>query len=239
MNGARERNPYLTGLLVLIAQLVLSAFVPAYATYTVFYYQDGRTLNSIADAEALIASTTPVAVQTLPQLNIAEVSTNDGNFRSSVTPVPLSVQSNYAIFAQGTLPITTAGDYTFNIFSDDGFSLRINGAEVAVHDRPRAPRSSTESSIYLPLGSHDIEVVYYERTGRAVLEVSHALGNFSNFNASAFALTTSSAPEPSQWALMIVSFILVGWRRKTLKTGRRQAEPEVLSSFKIASSPAL
>ena len=188
----------------------------AHAEFSIFYYQDGRRLNNIADAEALIASTSAVATQQSQSINIRESNTT-GNFVDDASIVPLSNQSNYAVYAVGSVVLDQAGDYSFNVFSDDGFSLTINGDVVSSFSRPRAPRSSIQSEIFLDAGRHTVEVVYFERTGRAALEVSHAFGNFSQFTSNAFGLTVASAPEPSQWSLMILGFMGVASRMKHAK----------------------
>lgn len=179
----------------------------ASAEFTIFYHQDGRRLNNIAQAQALIAATAPVAVVQSATLNFREENTPNGNFVSSSSIVPLSTQSNYAVYAVGSIQIETAGDYTFNSFSDDGFSLLIDGVIVSAHNNVRGPRSTTESSIFLSAGSHELEVFYFERTGLAAFELSFAQGNFSSFNASAFSLVTATNPEPQAWALFILSFL--------------------------------
>ncbi len=215
---------------VLAFLAVAAAGGAANASYTIYYHQDGRRLNSIADARALIASTAPVAVQRSNILNITDARTSDGNFRSSVTTVPLSNQENFAVYAVGSVQFDQTGDYTINVFSDDGFELSINGVRVAGFSSPRAPASTTTTDVFLTAGRHDIEVVYYERTGRAVLEVSQAFGNVPTFSAGAFDLTVSTAPEPSAWALMIAGFaglaarLKAARRRAGLRPGREFAE---------------
>lgn len=189
----------------------------AHAAFSIFYYQDGRRLNNVASAEALIASTAPVHSTISNTLNIRESNTNNGAFASAANIVPLQNQSNYAVFAVGQIEIDVTGDYTFNIFSDDGFSLDINGSNVASFLGVRGPRSTTQPSIFLTAGLHDIELVYFERTGRAAFELSYTLGNQTNFTPSTFSLVTSTAPEPSAWALMIVAFAGVGARMKAQK----------------------
>lgn len=201
----------------------MAALSPAHAAFSIFYYQDGRRLNNLAAAEALIGSTAPVAFQESEILNIRETNTNNGNFVGQSSIVPLSNQSNYAVYAVGSVFFDQTGDYTFNVFSDDGFSLSVDGVVVSSFANPRAPRSSTQSNITLTSGFHDIEVVYYERAGRAALEVSHAFGNFSSFDSSAFNVTVSSAPEPSQWALMITGFLGVAFQLKHRARSKRSA----------------
>ena len=223
--GHRDAKRLAVALVAAVIGL-LCALSPAKAEFTIYYYQDGRTLNSVADAEALIASTAPVAVQTSSIINIRDANTNSGHFRGDSTVVPLTNQNNYAVFATGTFFVPVAGDHTFNIHSDDGYSLSVDGSVVSSFSNPRPPRDTTDAFIYLDQGYHQLDVVYYERTGRARLEVSMAAGNFTNFasGASSFGLAVGTSPEPSQWALMITGFILTAARLKAVRRAGNRNE---------------
>ena len=205
---------------IVLCSIALSG--SAQAAFSIFYFQDGRRLNNVADAQALIDSTDAVHSTTSNTLNFREAGTTTGAFSSSANIVPLETQSNYAVFAVGQLQIDVTGDYTFNIFSDDGFSFDINGSTVASFLRPRGPRSTTQPNIFLTAGLHDIEVVYFERTGRAAFELSQTLGNQSTFTPATFNLSVSTAPEPSAWALMLIGFGGVATR---MKMSRQKARP--------------
>lgn len=203
------------------AAALASICATARAEFTIFYYQDGRRINNITQAQNLIDTTLPVAIEVTDTISFRDNRTNSGHFLSDQTVVPLTNQDNFAVFVSGQIFADQAGDYTFNVHSDDGYSLSINGSVVSAFTRPRAPRDTTDANIYLDQGYHTLEIVYFERTGRAVLEVSHAFGNFPNFaaGAGAFNITVASNPEPGQWALMILSFVMVAGRMKTQRAG--------------------
>lgn len=217
---------------IILCSVALSG--SAHAAFSIFYYQDGRRLNNVADAQALIDTTAPVHSTTSNTLNIREAGTTTGAFSSSANIVPLDTQSNYAVFAVGQLQIDVTGDYTFNIFSDDGFSFDINGSTVASFLGTRGPRSTTQPNIFLTAGLHDIEVVYFERTGRAAFELSQTLGNQTTFTPATFNLSVSTAPEPSAWALMIVAFGGVGARMKALKQTQKRKVAQAIFSGLLA-----
>ncbi|WP_062270382.1 tandem-95 repeat protein [Endozoicomonas arenosclerae] len=65
-----------------------------------------------------------------------------------------------------------AGTHNFTVRSDDGFSLKINGQVVTEFDRDRGPGNSSGSFSANSDGLYDIEIVYWENRGGAVLEVS-------------------------------------------------------------------
>ena len=103
---------------------------------------------------------------------------------------------NIVTIAHGVIEITEAGDYTFQIRSDDGFAFRIQGQDiVALHGPAEAGidplasdtaffRSGTGDAntriVYnLPVGKHEIEFIHWEGGGGAYYEVSSAKGNIA------------------------------------------------------------
>lgn len=69
-----------------------------------------------------------------------------------------------------TLTIDEAGSYTFFLTSDDGSSMSIGGVEVIDNDGLH-PERTEKVSVELTEGSHEIEVLYFERKGEQVLEL--------------------------------------------------------------------
>ncbi|MEM7522333.1 MAG: Hint domain-containing protein [Pseudomonadota bacterium] len=69
-----------------------------------------------------------------------------------------------------TIDITTAGVYTFDVRSDDGVILYVDGVPVVSDDSLHAPRNR-DGDIDLSSGQHEITIIYFERTGQNVLEV--------------------------------------------------------------------
>jgi len=78
--------------------------------------------------------------------------------------------NNYGVRVSTTLTVSNAGDYTFNVRSDDGIRLYVDGVEVVEDDSPHAPRDS-DGTINLSPGEHEIVIIYFERGGQNVLEV--------------------------------------------------------------------
>ncbi len=202
---------------IALAGLAVAALSPAQAAWQVFYHQDGRTVNNLAQAEALIAQTAPVAFQELEVLDISDLASarSRGRFDAGTTTlVPLSNRNHFAVYAVSEFIIPVAGLYTFLLHSDDGARLRLNGAPIIQFSNPRAPGDSFSASQFLTAGRHALDVVYFEQAGEAVLEVAIAAGSLTSFNASAFSLIVASAPEPQVWMLMIIGFIAVAARAK-------------------------
>ncbi len=202
---------------IALAGLALAALSPAQAAWQVFYHQDGRTVNNLAQAEALIAQTAPVAFQELAVRDISDLASarSRGRFDAGTTTlVPLSNRNHFAVYAVTEFVIPVAGLYTFLLHSDDGARLRLNGASIIQFSNPRSPGDSFSASQYLTAGKHHLDVVYFEQAGEAVLEVAIAAGTFTSFNAAAFSLIVASAPEPQVWMLMILGFVAVATRAK-------------------------
>lgn len=81
-------------------------------------------------------------------------SNNDGN--------------NFGIRATTTLNVTTGGTYRFDMRSDDGMMVFVNGNVVVNDNSLHGPRNSN-GSIDLTPGQHEIVIIYFERGGQNVL----------------------------------------------------------------------
>jgi hypothetical protein len=102
---------------------------------------------------------------------------------------------NYAVFGFANVQIPEESDYTFGVHSDDGFAMRIRGAEVldlsgAAARDPADPEavlhlgttgdSNTRAVYHLQRGVYRIEFLYFEATGGDYFELYAAKGNFAN-----------------------------------------------------------
>ena len=104
--------------------------------------------------------------------------------------------NNFALRIHGTLQITAAGQYTFGISSDDGFSLNISGAKFTTLTNCSniaggttmefaGTRAATDSfgQTTLAAGNYDFELQYFAATGAAGLEFFAASGAKTAFDA--------------------------------------------------------
>jgi hypothetical protein len=104
----------------------------------------------------------PVATKTL--------STIDGYFGSN-SPVPGVVNANhYAARFTTTINVGTACSVRLRAGSDDGMRVRIDGATVINSWSSHAHSTATVTSPTLSVGTHTIEVEYYERSGDSSYE---------------------------------------------------------------------
>lgn len=78
--------------------------------------------------------------------------------------------ARFGIRVTTTLTVTNDGTYTFDVRSDDGVILYVDGVQVVTDDSLHAPRNR-DGDIDLTAGEHEIVIIYFERTGQNVLEV--------------------------------------------------------------------
>jgi PA14 domain-containing protein len=131
---------------------------------------------------------------------------------------------DFVMEATGLIKIPTAGDYTFNINSDDGFRLQIgsNGAQGV--DDPRLNNDTLLSYNFPTAGNYSVDLKYYQRGGPAEIEFSAAAGKYTTINstnASNFHLVGAAdglqlvdAPEPASIALMSIACVGLLKRRR-------------------------
>ena len=95
----------------------------------------------------------------------------DGEFLGGNADFPNGSGDDFAILVSGCISVSKAGDVTFGVTSDDGSRLSVNGIDVIIDDELHAART-TIGMVPLLKGSHQIELLYFERTGGATLELS-------------------------------------------------------------------
>jgi hypothetical protein len=175
---------------------------------------------------------------TAPLLNIRDSDGNgrfgnDALFRSDpdqVNPTSDTV-NNIALVAQGVLrvPAGQAGNHTFGVNSDDGFTLMFPGKSFAsatngglpIYNGNRALQffggrgaSDTLGVVNLPAGDHPFVLTFHEGGGGAAVELFSAPGSFTDFSQGPFALIGQQAGpivpkkagmiSPAGWDLTVI-----------------------------------
>ncbi len=105
---------------------------------------------------------------TNPTVNFADGT--DGDFTAGNTGFPGGTGDNFVVKVTATLVVNTPGEYTFVISSDDGARLRIDGQDVIVDDGTHSP-SSSSGRITLNKPTAQLELIYFDTTGNAELEL--------------------------------------------------------------------
>lgn len=103
---------------------------------------------------------TPAATSTATSLNYMR--TNEAFWTGGKTDM-------FAAHYTGNLNVVKAGTYTFYLTSDDGSALYIDGKLVVNNDGVHGTVERT-ASVNLTAGAHDIEIRYFEATGRQSLK---------------------------------------------------------------------
>jgi hypothetical protein len=81
-------------------------------------------------------------------------------------------QSNFAMRIMGFIDIPTTGIYGFNLASDDGSLLFIDGVRIINNDGLHARREVTGWA-KLEAGLHPIEIHFFERSGDEVMHLTY------------------------------------------------------------------
>lgn len=79
---------------------------------------------------------------------------------------------NFFVDISKKFTVKTAGKYRFNVSSDDGFSLTIDGKRLCEHVRDR-PLTLQSCPIDLSAGEHQFDLVYFQGFGNAGLKVDY------------------------------------------------------------------
>jgi len=118
-------------------------------------------------------------------------SADTGNFLTGAKPFEAGDDertNNFALIANTSITVTTAGWYTFGLKSDDGSIISISSDNVVAYDGYHAATLSPVGQKWLAQGVHQVEVVFFEGQGAAVLEVFFAKGYLSTYNSTDFKL---------------------------------------------------
>jgi hypothetical protein len=106
-------------------------------------------------------------------------------------PAPDGVD-NISMVASGTVRIVAADWYTFNVNSDDGFELAIDGTRVMQANYGKGS-DDVLGQRYLTAGDHPIRLIWWEGGGGDTVEVSAARGFKGNWEAGSFNLIGGAA----------------------------------------------
>ena len=128
-------------------------------------------------------------------INFQQGTANGGAFGENVAPpaAPPEVD-NSIMLARTQFTVETAGDFTFNVVTDDGFILRFADPDLTFTSAsgngsliPAAPNeifmdgvaNPFRGVINLPVGTHELQLVFVENIGTLSAEVSFAEGAFN------------------------------------------------------------
>ncbi len=181
----------------------------------------GANLATISQVEALITGKTPDATFTATTLNYGNGVTTDlgagtnlqtflGTDKASLSTDP-GTTSDAIIKLSGQVSLA-AGTYSFKVTSDDGFILRIDGQDVVKFDGNRGAAATTATYTIPTSGAHQIEIIYWDQGGSAVLKVETKLASAadSTYTVLGTSGNTSSLVTAEDTALAIKTSLLLG-----------------------------
>ncbi len=102
----------------------------------------------------------------------------------------------FALVFTNQITISTAGNYTFQLSSDDGSKLYLNNAIIVDHDGLHG-LSSKEGQVYLNPGNYDLRVEYFEKSGGEILRVKYSAAGGAYRQIPAGGVLTSTVVEPN------------------------------------------
>lgn len=122
-------------------------------------YVPGGAISRMPNFDRLV----PVYTFATANLNVPTRNYTEG----FPTPKMQSVIENFAIRFRAELEINTPGMYAFDIYSDDGSQLYINGSLVVNNDGIH-PAMSRQGRIKLGTGIHPVEIHYFQGPRHAI-----------------------------------------------------------------------
>ena len=114
-----------------------------------FYFTQGDSLPNLD-------SRVPDVTRIEPRIDYAD---------SSQAWVTGGQSTNFAVRWTGHLIVSTAGEYTFYLGSDDGSKLFLNGAMIIDNDGLHSFRTRTSVPVSLGVGPQRITILYFQRSG--------------------------------------------------------------------------
>ncbi|WP_315903710.1 retention module-containing protein [Pseudomonas citronellolis] len=183
---------------------------------------DGNNLTSLSMISAFIAKTAPSATFTATALNYGNgVSTDlggDKQLQKFLGSDAASLNTDPANTSDAIVQLTglvnlAAGNYTFRVTADDGFSIRIDGVEVFKYDANQSPTARVSDSFNIAQGgNHQIEILYWDQGGNAQLKVELAPvgGSYSVLGGSGLSHPLAELVTNEDTALTIAANTLLG-----------------------------
>ena len=152
------------------------------SSFFVEQFKSTTQINNIADANRLIRrSEQATASGFYDTIDLIDGYGSSGrNPGGDLFPGIQRGEDNFAIRATANIIIPTAGDWTFLTNNDDGVHLTIDEKGVIRDNRPHPPADRL-GDINLSAGVHYVELVFFERTGGATLELWAAQGSEAAF----------------------------------------------------------
>ncbi len=101
-------------------------------------------------------------------------------------------RDNFVLEATATITIPAAGNWTFGVNSDDGFSLEIGSFYMSYPD-PRGPADTLQTFNFPAAGDYPLRLLFYECGGGSEVELFAAAGSYAAWDPTHFHLVGDMA----------------------------------------------
>ncbi|MCD6303797.1 MAG: lamin tail domain-containing protein, partial [Planctomycetes bacterium] len=154
--------------------------------FAVWNYDVNTSIGNISTAKDIIANNSPNFSENAPVINYLN-SGGSGHFTAGETDFPgfTTAMDTFVIEAKAYVDIPQAGDWSFGVNSDDGFSLDISDGQDSFHmeyPNPRGAKDTIQTFHFDQAGKYDLDLVYFEAGGSAELELFASPGAYTSFS---------------------------------------------------------
>jgi len=162
--------------------------------FTVRDVSSVNDIRSLSSADALLAGEGIASESSrlgVPVINYTESAT-EGHYEGSML-FPNGGGSNFVTLARATLVVESTAQYTFGALHDDGIRLVIDGETVLEVDSVQGAGDTLSAPVTLSAGDHVLELVKFQKSRPAELELFVAPGTQAEYNDTFRLLGDSSA----------------------------------------------
>lgn len=146
------------------------------------------SIGNLAQAQSVVntpSSQAWVKSETAPVINYLNTG-GSGDFVNDRTFPGMNIgvdQDVFVLTATGTVHIPSAGQWTFGVNSDDGFSLNVGGQSMAF-DGLRGASDTLSTFTFPAAGDYPLSLLFFENGGGSGVELFAAQGSKSSFDSS-------------------------------------------------------
>ena len=148
--------------------------------FEVLFVKGTQPVKTLAEAQALIDNPGQYQNVSLSSSIISFSDGSEGNTGIFADSATFPFDDHFAMRAVRSVFIPEDGYYSFLTRSDDGVSLTVDG-QVIIYDDNTHSVTNSHANIYLEAGMKQVEIIYFEASGGAIVELAAAKGTEFDF----------------------------------------------------------